>query len=98
MQKIMQNAVPANAKVAKQAVEDMEKCVLEFITFFTSEGVLSLLLLSLSLSLYPLPIILLLPHQPPVPYPQTDTPQSNPFQPQQPSPKLRAVFWMVTIY
>ncbi|KAM0798394.1 histone-fold-containing protein [Usnea florida] len=38
LQKIMQHAVPPNAKVTKQAVEDMEQYVLEFIRFLTSEA------------------------------------------------------------
>ena len=35
----MQNAVPPTAKITKQAVEDMEQYVLEFMKFLTSEGV-----------------------------------------------------------
>lgn len=44
--RIMKNALPDNAKIAKEAKECMQECVSEFISFITSEGtsMLSLLL------------------------------------------------------
>ncbi len=40
--RIMKLALPENAKIAKEAKECMQECVSEFISFITSEGVLSL--------------------------------------------------------
>ena len=37
----MKNALPENAKVAKEAKECMQECVSEFISFITSEGTYS---------------------------------------------------------
>lgn len=34
----MKNALPDNAKIAKEAKECMQECVSEFISFITSEG------------------------------------------------------------
>lgn len=34
----MKNALPENAKIAKEAKECMQECVSEFISFITSEG------------------------------------------------------------
>ncbi|KAH7272382.1 hypothetical protein B0J15DRAFT_542996 [Fusarium solani] len=42
--RIMKNALPENAKIAKEAKECMQECVSEFISFITSEGTLALLL------------------------------------------------------
>jgi Histones H3 and H4 len=39
--RIMKNALPENAKIAKEAKECMQECVSEFISFITSEGKLS---------------------------------------------------------
>jgi len=39
--RIMKNALPENAKIAKEAKECMQECVSEFISFITSEGVFS---------------------------------------------------------
>lgn len=39
--RIMKNALPDNAKIAKEAKECMQECVSEFISFITSEGRLS---------------------------------------------------------
>ena len=39
--RIMKNALPENAKIAKEAKECMQECVSEFISFITSEGMLS---------------------------------------------------------
>ena len=39
--RIMKNALPENAKIAKEAKECMQECVSEFISFITSEGRLS---------------------------------------------------------
>ena len=36
--RIMKNALPENAKIAKDAKECMQECVSEFISFITSEG------------------------------------------------------------
>lgn len=36
--RIMKNALPDNAKIAKEAKECMQECVSEFISFITSEG------------------------------------------------------------
>lgn len=41
--RIMKNALPENAKIAKEAKECMQECVSEFISFITSEGMLALL-------------------------------------------------------
>lgn len=41
--RIMKNALPDNAKIAKEAKECMQECVSEFISFITSEGMSSLL-------------------------------------------------------
>ena len=38
--RIMKNALPENAKIAKEAKECMQECVSEFISFITSEGML----------------------------------------------------------
>jgi len=38
--RIMKNALPENAKIAKEAKECMQECVSEFISFITSEGTL----------------------------------------------------------
>jgi nuclear transcription Y subunit beta len=40
--RIMKNALPENAKIAKEAKECMQECVSEFISFITSEGMLCL--------------------------------------------------------
>lgn len=40
--RIMKNALPENAKIAKEAKECMQECVSEFISFITSEGKLRL--------------------------------------------------------
>ena len=40
--RIMKNALPDNAKIAKEAKECMQECVSEFISFITSEGKSSL--------------------------------------------------------
>lgn len=50
--RIMKNALPDNAKIAKEAKECMQECVSEFISFITSEGMstLSLLLSEASFS------------------------------------------------
>lgn len=40
--RIMKNALPDNAKIAKEAKECMQECVSEFISFITSEGKLCL--------------------------------------------------------
>lgn len=37
--RIMKNALPENAKIAKEAKECMQECVSEFISFITSEGI-----------------------------------------------------------
>lgn len=37
----MKNALPENAKIAKEAKECMQECVSEFISFITSEGTLA---------------------------------------------------------
>lgn len=42
--RIMKNALPENAKIAKEAKECMQECVSEFISFITSEGELVFLL------------------------------------------------------
>ena len=39
--RIMKTALPENAKIAKEAKECMQECVSEFISFITSEGMLS---------------------------------------------------------
>ena len=39
--RIMKNALPDNAKIAKEAKECMQECVSEFISFITSEGMWS---------------------------------------------------------
>lgn len=39
--RIMKTALPENAKIAKEAKECMQECVSEFISFITSEGLLS---------------------------------------------------------
>ena len=39
--RIMKNALPENAKIAKEAKECMQECVSEFISFITSEGELT---------------------------------------------------------
>ena len=39
--RIMKNALPENAKIAKEAKECMQECVSEFISFITSEGIAS---------------------------------------------------------
>ena len=39
--RIMKNALPDNAKIAKDAKECVQECVTEFIAFITSEGLLS---------------------------------------------------------
>jgi hypothetical protein len=39
--RIMKNALPDNAKIAKEAKECMQECVSEFISFITSEGLFS---------------------------------------------------------
>ncbi|KAF9515111.1 hypothetical protein BS47DRAFT_1254946, partial [Hydnum rufescens UP504] len=36
--RLMKNAVPANAKIAKDAKESVQECVSEFISFITSEA------------------------------------------------------------
>jgi len=36
--RIMKNALPGDAKIAKEAKECMQECVSEFISFITSEG------------------------------------------------------------
>ena len=41
--RIMKNALPENAKIAKEAKECMQECVSEFISFITSEGKAKLL-------------------------------------------------------
>jgi histone H3/H4 len=41
--RIMKNAFPENAKIAKEAKECMQECVSEFISFITSEGESSLI-------------------------------------------------------
>ncbi|KAH6606531.1 ccaat-binding subunit hap3 [Trichoderma cornu-damae] len=41
--RIMKNALPDNAKIAKEAKECMQECVSEFISFITSEGASGLL-------------------------------------------------------
>lgn len=46
--RIMKKALPPNAKIAKDAKETVQECVSEFISFITSEYVLSEKLLSLS--------------------------------------------------
>lgn len=38
--RIMKNALPDNAKIAKEAKECMQECVSEFISFITSEGMI----------------------------------------------------------
>lgn len=38
----MKNALPENAKIAKEAKECMQECVSEFISFITSEGMSAL--------------------------------------------------------
>jgi nuclear transcription Y subunit beta len=38
--RIMKNALPDNAKIAKDAKECVQECVTEFIAFITSEGIL----------------------------------------------------------
>lgn len=43
--RIMKNALPENAKIAKEAKECMQECVSEFISFITSEGQASCVLL-----------------------------------------------------
>lgn len=42
--RIMKNALPENAKIAKEAKECMQECVSEFISFITSEGMLQVAL------------------------------------------------------
>jgi histone H3/H4 len=37
--RIMKNALPDNAKIAKDAKECVQECVTEFIAFITSEGI-----------------------------------------------------------
>lgn len=44
--RIMKNALPDNAKIAKEAKECMQECVSEFISFITSEGTSGFLALS----------------------------------------------------
>jgi hypothetical protein len=39
--RIMKNALPDNAKIAKDAKECVQECVTEFIAFITSEGTYS---------------------------------------------------------
>ena len=39
--RIMKNALPDNAKIAKDAKECVQECVTEFIAFITSEGTVS---------------------------------------------------------
>jgi Histone-like transcription factor (CBF/NF-Y) and archaeal histone len=39
--RIMKNALPENAKIAKDAKECVQECVTEFIAFITSEGILA---------------------------------------------------------
>jgi histone H3/H4 len=39
--RIMKNALPDNAKIAKDAKECVQECVTEFIAFITSEGTAS---------------------------------------------------------
>lgn len=48
--RIMKNALPENAKIAKEAKECMQECVSEFISFITSEGMLCLFTLPLEVS------------------------------------------------
>ena len=43
--RIMKNALPENAKIAKEAKECMQESVSEFISFITSEGKSQLILL-----------------------------------------------------
>ncbi len=50
MARIMKNALPENAKIAKEAKECMQECVSEFISFITSEGKLQPLSLLVSLT------------------------------------------------
>lgn len=38
----MKNALPDNAKIAKEAKECMQECVSEFVSFITSEGSLTI--------------------------------------------------------
>ena len=44
--RIMKNALPDNAKIAKDAKECVQECVTEFIAFITSEGELHVPILS----------------------------------------------------
>jgi len=46
--RIMKNALPENAKIAKEAKECMQECVSEFISFITSEGMQAVQILSSS--------------------------------------------------
>ena len=49
--RIMKNALPDNAKIAKDAKECVQECVTEFIAFITSEGICLFILCSLLFSL-----------------------------------------------
>lgn len=50
--RIMKNALPENAKIAKEAKECMQECVSEFISFITSEGKPAPLLVASALGPY----------------------------------------------
>lgn len=50
--RIMKNALPDNAKIAKDAKECVQECVTEFIAFITSEGLLSPVSLSPCVAIY----------------------------------------------
>lgn len=45
--RIMKNALPENAKIAKEAKECMQECVSEFISFITSEGMYKTIFVSI---------------------------------------------------
>ena len=49
--RIMKNALPDNAKIAKDAKECVQECVTEFIAFITSEGICLFILSSMLYSL-----------------------------------------------
>lgn len=50
--RIMKNALPDNAKIAKDAKECVQECVTEFIAFITSEGIYLFILCPLLFSLF----------------------------------------------
>jgi len=54
--RIMKNALPDNAKIAKEAKECMQECVSEFISFITSEG--KWISFSLAVLLFPHPCVM----------------------------------------